>query len=582
MNSIYSIIKNLGIGTILALSSQSCTDGFDRMNTHPFVPPYITENNQSELFGDINLSNTTTEKELASLKDGREGVGGIFKKFTYEGMINDFQRTTNLTHDIYAGYFATNKSDFLTSSPNYIYTDNWSAFRWDHFYKDRSREYRALVRTFWYVDRSYYSNAYYITRIYYAFLVSNMTDTYGNIPLKAYIKGETVPDRVSYDSQKTVYDMMFRILRQATDSISANLTSKRNLFKFKENEDKCFKGDETKWLKFANTLRLRLALRISNIDPIRAKKEGEDAMNNPAGLMQSDADRLATIPNHAPISMGGENEGGQENELVKCSFTYVDAVMSKDLELAYKLQSNVIDPRCLISWYRPTPMEKLKIGIESTKDFAGCDIGSNNINHNSDHYSVLRCNAWEDKSMLRDDYWFGYSREYLWLGYAESRFLLAEASLRGWIGASKTSQQYFEDGIRASMGYYHIAPTLTEEYISKLLIYNQGDNPFITGNREGILEQIITQKWLAIFPNGNEAWAEFRRTDYPCLRNHLNNMDADIPGKCFIKRVRYPNSEYDYNYDNIPKGINQSIRLWWDVADTNKPSGERYIPNNFR
>ena len=52
--------------------------------------------------------------------------------------------------------------------------------------------------------------------------------------------------------------------------------------------------------------------------------------------------------------MGGENQGGNENEVVNCSFRYVDAVMSKDLELAYKDQSNVLDPRCSISWFRPT------------------------------------------------------------------------------------------------------------------------------------------------------------------------------------------------------------------------------------
>ena len=183
---------------------------------------------------------------------------------------------------------------------------------------------------------------------------------------------------------------------------------------------------------------------------------------------------------------------------------------------------------------------------------------------------------------MRDDYWFGYSREYLWLSYAESRFLLAEASLRGWKGATKTPRDYFEDGIRASMDYYHIPSQFTEQYIKGLKIYSTDSDPFILNNKEGMLEQIITQKWLAVFPNGNEGWAEFRRTDYPRLRNHLNNRDSNIPGKMFINRLRYPNSEIDYNADNIPAGINQSTLLWWDVANTNIPSGERNKPNNFR
>lgn len=562
---------------IISLLFVSCTDGFDRLNTNPFVKPSVP-GSESNGAG-IDLCETTNDAEIASLNSTKESVGAVFKNFTYEGLVNDYQRATNLTHDIYAGYFATNKPDFLTSSPNYIYTDGWSALRWDHFYKDRSYEYKVLARTFWYLDRKAYKNAFYITRIYYAFLTSTMTDTYGDMPLGNYVRAESAPDKVSYNTQKDIYDMIFRMLKQATDSIVPGNSS----FKFKETDDKCFKGDESKWLRFANTLRLRLALRISNIDPVRAQREAESAMAHPAGLMSSQEDKMATVPNYAPVALGGENQGGNENEVVNCSFRYVDAVMSKDLELAYKDQSNVLDPRCSISWFRPTPMELLVRGKElKDKDFTGCEIGSNNINHNSDLYSVIRCNAWEDKSKLRDDYWFGYSREYLWLSYAESRFLLAEASLRGWKGATKTPRGYFEDGIRASMDYYHIPSQFTEQYIKGLKIYSTDSDPFILNNKEGMLEQIITQKWLAVFPNGNEAWAEFRRTDYPRLRNHLNNRDSNIPGKMFINRLRYPNSEIDYNADNIPAGINQSTLLWWDVANTNIPSGERNKPNNFR
>lgn len=563
---------------ILSLLLCSCTDSFDKMNTHPYWEPYVSEDNGSELFGDINLSEKTTDKELATLRNGKDGIGQIFKKFTYEGLVADYQRATNLTHDVYAGYFATNNPAFLNASPNYIYSNEWSSRRWDYFYKSRSAEYKVLARTFWYVDRKAYKNAFYISRIYYAFLASTMTDTYGDIPFKAYIKGEETSEKISYDSQKDVYDMIFRILKQATDNIEPGKCS----FKFKETEDKCFKGDEEKWVRFANTLRLRLALRISNVDPIRAKQEGQEAMAHPAGLMKSQADRMATIPDYAPVDMGGENDGGKENEVVNCSYRYLDAVMSKDIELAYKNQSNVLDPRCPISWFRPTLKEELESGYESRrKDFTGCEIGSSDISRNSNQYSVLRCNAWEDKSVLRDDYWFGYSREYLWFGYAESRFLLAEASLRGWAGASKTPKQYFEEGIRASMDYYHISPSAADEYIKGLKILTSND-PFESNDREAILEQIITQKWLAIFPNGNEGWAEFRRTDYPRLRNHLNNRDADIPKNDFIKRVSYPNDEIEYNASNLPKNVNQGTRVWWDVANTNQISGERNKPNNFR
>lgn len=66
------------------------------------------------------------------------------------------------------------------------------------------------------------------------------------------------------------------------------------------------------------------------------------------------------------------------------------------------------------------------------------------------------------------------------------------------------------------------------------------------------------------------------------MKNHLNNRDADIPKNDFIKRVSYPNDEIEYNAANLPKGVNQGTRVWWDVANTNQISGERSKPNNFR
>lgn len=561
----------------------SCTDGFEELNRHPLVPPTFPQENPGvdpdSLVSDIDLDRTITEDRLNDLKDSESIIGETFKKFTYEGLVNDYQRTTNLSHDIYAGFFANNQPKFNNSSPNYLYTEDWSARRWNHFYVFRTFEYQTLASVFYYVDREKYRNAFYITRIYYAFLASTMTDTYGDMPFGLLVQCKK-EDKMKFDAQKDIYDKIFRILEQAVDSIKPGQSS----FTFNQTDDKCFGGNEEKWVRFANTLRLRLALRVSNVDPERAKLEGEAALNHPAGLMRSQDDRLRTIPNYAPIEMGGENDGGNENEVANSSFRYVDVAMSKDIELAYKEQANVRDPRCEISWFRPSPKDMLDLGRENVRnDFNGCEIGNTEVYRVSDVYSILRVNAWEDKSILRDDFWFGYSREYIWFGYAECKFLQAEAALRGWSGAGGTPEELFREGIRESMNYYHLSPQKTDEYINGLHIFTgQKPNPFATGDKEGMLEQIITQKWLAVFPNGNEGWAEFRRTDYPRLRNHLSNRDADIPMGKFIKRIRYPYTEEATNKENVPKGVNQSTRLWWDVADTNGAGGNRNQPNNFK
>ena len=147
-------------------------------------------------------------------------------------------------------------------------------------------------------------------------------------------------------------------------------------------------------------------------------------------------------------------------------------------------------------------------------------------------------------------------------------------------------EDYFRAGIQASMDYYMIDPNFTTSYINGLKIYSEGNNPFSGGDKEAMLEQIITQKWLAVFPNGNEGWAEFRRTDYPALLNQLTNESGgDVPQGKTIKRLLYPNSEASNQYfvenADLKAKNTQGTRLWWDIADTKDSNGNRLKPNNF-
>ncbi len=584
------ILRLLAPAFLASVFMFSCTDGFMEINTYPYSDPIYSNGDTGTTTintDDIDMPDSISEEYLATLINSVSLIGQEFKTFTYEGLVNDYQRTTNLTHDIYAGYFANNNVSFINNSPNYVYTDDWSGRRWDHFYKDRSQEYRTLVNTFWFVDREAYRNAFYMTRIWYAFLASTMTDTYGDIPFAVYVQGQEAPSECPYNTQEEVYDMVFRMLTQAADSITPGACS----FQFADREDKCFNGDEEKWIRFANSLRLRLAMRISNVDPSRAEQEAKAALEHPGGLMQSQDDNVETVPDYAPIELGGEDSSGSENEVANCGFRYTDVVMSLDMEEAYKnlidkdaalvYIGDTIDPRCTICWYRPTPKAYLEAGRElSTTQYKGCAIGDNTVSSMTDVYSPLKVDHNNGK-VLSDTHWFSYSRSYIWFGYAELKFLLAEATLRGWTDAYGTVEELFQDGIYESFNYYNM-PENAQGYINSLKIYNSEDNPFEGSDREAQLEQIITQKWLAIFPNGNEGWAEFRRTDYPRLNNHLSNRDANIPQGKFIKRVGYALDEYYYNSSNVPQDVNQGTRLWWDVQDTNDDNGERNTPNNFR
>ena len=135
------------------------------------------------------------------------------------------------------------------------------------------------------------------------------------------------------------------------------------------------------------------------------------------------------------------------------------------------------------------------------------------------------------------------------------------------------------------MDYYQIDKAQASSYIDGLKVWKEG--VFASGDKERVLEAIITQKWMAVFPNGNEGWAEFRRTDYPVLANQLSNMSGgDVPEGKNIKRIFYPNSEgsnkYFASHEDLKRANSQGKRLWWDVQDTNDNSGKRMKPNNFR
>ncbi len=613
MNNKFSNIHLLLLALTLGVTT-SCYDLEDMGHN-----PYEIEDKTSEAgtdtvteettgkYADLNLNFKISKDDSATCKTDLAGAASTFRNFLYEGYYNDYQITTNLSHDIYAGYVANNQPKHAKKSPDFGYADGWSGRRWAHFYNDRSSEYRTLLRAFKFNDTpDRYKNMFYITRIYYAFLALANTDTYGDMPFKIYVQAR-IPEtnNVPYNTQAEVYDAMFRMLEQAVDSIKPDDNSQYKVDK----DDICYFGDVNKWLRFANTLRLRMALRISNIDPDRAKKEGEAALNNKYGLMKDNADNMQTVPKYAPIEMGGMDEGGSENGLTMCSIRYNgESVMSWDLEQYYRNLSTgggtykirksrkefvekTIDPRCLVSWYRGNMTQSMiSEGKESVReDFKGCKRGAQapDISMSTLSYSLVRCQPKPLSKKLDPKYWFNDARPTVWLGYSESLFLKAEAALRGWIGADLTqnAENYFKAGVQASMDYYQIDKTEAQSYINGLKVWNDG--VFSSGDKERILEAIITQKWLAVFPNGNEGWAEFRRTDYPVLANQLTNMSGgDVPDGKNIKRIFYPNSENSNkaftSNPNLLKVNSQGKRLWWDVEDTNDNSGKRIKPNNFR
>jgi len=155
--------------------------------------------------------------------------------------------------------------------------------------------------------------------------------------------------------------------------------------------------------------------------------------------------------------------------------------------------------------------------------------------------------------------------------YPEVVFLQAEGALRGWGGDANS---LFKQGIQASMDFVGVDPEIATTYIDGVTD--------LSGSNEAQLKQLITQKYIANFPNGVEAWADFRRTDYPDITLPIDGVSgsASVESGTWVKRIRYPDSQHTTgggvfmpaSQNTIPTD-RMDIRLWFDTADTKTKSG---------
>ena len=620
---IYNKVSLLLLTSVIFLLP-SCYD-LTEMSHNPYALESGGEATEGEIvdvddetkYADINLSYAVAAEDSASWKEQISAVPDKFRSFLYQSYYSQYQRATNLTHDVYSGYGAYNQPKHMNGSPRYGYTDGWSAYRWEDFYNKRCKEYQEILRALKFNDTpEHYKNMFYKVRIYMAFVLLAHTDTYGDMPCKEYVQAKTPEqNNVAYNTQEEIYDCMFRMLEQAVDSITPGDESQYNI----TDADICYFGDDLKWLRFANTLRLRMALRISNVDPERARKEGEAALSNKYGLMESNEDNMQTVPKYAPISIGGEDAGGDENGMAMCSVAYNgEFVLSWDMEQFYRNLSTggaeytvregtgrnatnvtkIIDPRCIKCWYRGNMTSETLASAEESlrEDYVGChrNAPDEDISMTVLKYSLTKTQPKPASKDLNPDFYFNYCRPHVWLSYAESLFLKAEAVLRGWSGEALTMsvKDYVRAGIQASMDHYQVDAATAQAYIDGVVAFNDGT--FESSDKERILEALITHKWMAVFPNGNEGWADFRRTDYPALEGMYNtetgvvtNTSGDpILDHHLIKRILYPNSESQNQYftsnAELQEKNKQSTRLWWDVDDTMDDNGYRKTYNNFR
>ncbi len=357
------------------------------------------------------------------------------------------------------------------------------------------------------------------------FLYSQLTDMWGDVPYTETLQAKEGNYTPKYDTQQSIYtDPQTGILAVLSRAAATLETTNATI-----QGDMMFGNDLDKWMRFANSLRVRYLLRISKQLSDFTELE---TLANSGKLMRSNADNavvpyLGSDPNQFPMFQASLG-------------LYQEHRMTQMIEAVLKSWN---DPRMEV-WYKPTqksvnegtPMYKGLLNGQSRETISAAGTDLNDI---SLFGAIFR------------DVPDGIDAQFM--QYAELQFALAEAVERGYI--SGDVQTYYENGIAASFEYYDVA--LPGDYLSQPTVALDGSDN---------LTKILTQKWLSLINCGHEAWFNVRRTGIPVLEAGPDNLnDGQYP-----VRYLYPESEQATNSANYQEaasrigGDNINSKGWWE------------------
>jgi hypothetical protein len=350
-----------------------------------------------------------------------------------------------------------------------------------------------------------------------SWVFSLLTDAYGDIPYKqaGNIREYLTPE---YDAQKDVYFGLLDELKQA----GASLTITGNAIA----GDIIYGGKIDRWKKFANALRFRIALRIADREPDKAKTVINEVLNDAGGLISQVAEVAQFTYTSAP----------QQNPVGAWFDTRDDFRIGKTIvDKLYALN----DPRLPIYANKPTD--------PSVTNYVGVPSGLTNSDANNLGFA---------KTSKPGAYFYAPASPAVIISLAEVLFDRAEAAARGF--TTENAANLYNDAIKASFNQFGIT--------DNTVINNYTGQTTVAYDAANYKKSIGEQKWIALFGQGLEAFAEWRRLDYPQLTpGAANVLDGKIP-----VRFIYPGSEQSLNGDNYKKAVtrqgtdNLVTKLWYD------------------
>ena len=487
----------------------------------------------------------------------------IFGRTLYNGSSNDHQRNFNLNDDMYAHYFAQG----LGWTDFWRYNAGWGDIYWRDFYTDRLQEY-------WLINditegQDMYSCVRACNDIWNVVLWLRVIDRHGDAPYfdeegnYGAGKGVTLP----YSHVEDIYADLIKRLK--ADVALLNNTSGQVTFGA---YDFLFNNDWKQWQKFANTLIMRLAMRFSNV----FENFKQDFATAASGCFNSPSD-YARIS--CDTGVWGDYYDRTFNDWSN-TFTNCDFMdMMNGTNEGYT--TGVVDPRRAFFFLPGTAEAKEGSNWDGYPFDYTADTESTIVTAHGGNKSFARLNMYEK------DGFFHYSKagnenlSWCYSSYSEALFLKAEGALRGWI--SGDAETIWKQAIKASMdeistfvtrsgGKATISEDEANAYIAAL--------PAFGSSKEMQLRSIIIQKWVALYPNSVEAWAEQRRTGYPdyfsgVLTYPAVSSSSGVSVGNIIQRIPYPQNEYNTNAGNIPadhkdyNAKNMEKGIFWSLKGEN-------------
>ena len=490
--------------------------------------------------------------------------------------------------------------------------DDQTRLIWDQYYSIAIKNLRDAIAHS--ADRP---NLNAVLRIHRVYLMSVLTDTYGDVPcLSINTSLEEGTSTPKYDSQKDIYDFFFTELKDCVNQLG---TGNDNVTGDVTN----YSGDIDKWKKYANSLRLRFAMRISDVDPTKAQTEFEAVSADAANYIASADDDAFIKYTNSPFTLydGARDYDFRVNALGEILYGQDPTSPTFVCSTLFEYLKDNNDPRLysICRHYNNVKRSEIKPDKEGNVDLTDevlaylkkkgqdevpCKPGAawwNNWINGPDNLEDVPTLAklvkmypevgYEKNNfparMMRPALSIDFcqpDRPGILMTSAEVDFLLAEAITKGW-NATGTADDHFKAGIKAAM------QLLNKHYLTDEAIMQQADidayvssimatSPLATP--ASAREAINLQAWILHMMNPAEGWANLRRSDYPVLadRTKLDKFTSDFTydddNLTTPVRLCYPILEKKYNGENYKEALSRMggkddwhHRMWWDVNDIN-------------